>query len=147
MKQTLGRTAVLALLMDLALKLTPLPAGRTLVTGILRVHPVTRNQGVSFGLLGQAPLLTLALTAVLVLAGAFCLKSLTQGRLEETAGGLMLGGAMGNLIDRALHGGVADYLELLFMRFPVFNLADVCLVAGAGLLALSLLPGGKKAEA
>lgn len=147
MKQTRGRIALLILLMDLALKMTPLPGNRTLVPGILRVHPALRNQGVSFGLLGQSPLLTLALTAVLVLAGAMWLREMNLSRLEETAAGLMLGGAMGNLIDRALHGGVTDYLEFLFMRFPVFNLADICLVAGAGLLALGLILPGKQAGA
>ena len=49
---------------------------------------------------------------------------------------LMLGGGLGNLIDRVLNGAVVDYLNLLFMRFAVFNFADICVCVGAGLLVL-----------
>ena len=49
---------------------------------------------------------------------------------------LMLGGGLGDLIDRVLNGAVVDYLNLLFMRFAVFNFADICVCVGAGLLVL-----------
>ena len=42
----------------------------------------------------------------------------------------MLAGAIGNLIDRALFGSVTDMFNLLFMRFAVFNVADICVVCG-----------------
>lgn len=142
MKQILARTALAALLLDLAIKLVPAQGSRVLLPSLLRFHPV-RNQGVAFGLLRGHPLMMLTLTLLIVAIGVFWLRGLRLGRFEEAAAGLMLGGAAGNLIDRALHGGVTDYLELLFVRFPVFNLADVCLVLGAGLMALSLLLPGK----
>ena len=52
---------------------------------------------------------------------------------------LMLGGALGNLADRLLTGTVTDMIELLFVRFAVFNVADACLTAGCALMIVSLL--------
>ena len=52
---------------------------------------------------------------------------------------LMAGGALGNLIDRAALGYVRDLFELLFVKFYIFNIADVGVVAGAVLCGVSLL--------
>ena len=57
---------------------------------------------------------------------------------------MMLGGACGNLTDRLLAGSVPDMVELLFVRFAIFNAADVCLVAGCALVMADLLLGGRK---
>ena len=46
------------------------------------------------------------------------------------------GGGIGNLIDRVLNGEVVDYINLLFMRFAVFNFADICVCVGVGLWVL-----------
>ena len=53
--------------------------------------------------------------------------------------GLMLGGAVGNLVDRLLYGYVIDLFELTFVRFYIFNGADVAIVTGAVLCAVSAL--------
>ena len=50
---------------------------------------------------------------------------------------LVVGGGVGNLIDRIRTGVVVDYLNCLFINFPVFNFADVCICVGVGLLVLS----------
>ena len=47
-----------------------------------------------------------------------------------------LGGGIGNLIDRVLNGEVVDYINLLFMRFAVFNFADICVCVGVALWVL-----------
>ena len=60
-------------------------------------------------------------------------------RLERAAWILVVGGGVGNLIDRIRTGVVVDYLNCLFINFPVFNFADVCICVGVGLLVLSLL--------
>ena len=49
---------------------------------------------------------------------------------------LVLGGGIGNLIDRVLNGEVVDYINLLFMRFAVFNFADICVCVGVALWVL-----------
>jgi signal peptidase II len=53
-----------------------------------------------------------------------------------TALGLILGGTLGNLYDRAVFGGVRDFLHFYWFEWPVFNVADCCLVFGAGLLLI-----------
>ncbi len=59
--------------------------------------------------------------------------------------GLILGGTLGNLFDRAVFHGVRDFLYFHWFEWPVFNVADCCLVCGAGLLLLQALwPGRAK---
>ena len=53
--------------------------------------------------------------------------------LQQAALILVLGGGIGNLIDRVLNGEVVDYINLLFMRFAVFNFADICVCVGVAL--------------
>ena len=48
----------------------------------------------------------------------------------------VLGGGIGNLIDRVLNGEVVDYINVLFMRFAVFNFADICVCVGVALWVL-----------
>lgn len=54
---------------------------------------------------------------------------------------LVYGGLIGNLIDRIVHGYVIDYIELIFgsYHFPVFNIADICLVSGFCLIMIALI--------
>ena len=118
-----------------ALKLT---AVFPLLPGIAQARH-TENTGVSFSLLSDAPWLTVALTLALLALALLLLR----GREGDAAGrlgiGLAFGGALGNLTDRLLRGSVTDFIELLFVRFAVFNVADAALVVGIALVALSLL--------
>ena len=91
------------------------------------------NDGMSFSMLSGKRTLLVIVTGVMlaVLAG--------MPRLERAAWILVVGGGVGNLIDRIRTGVVVDYLNCLFINFPVFNFADVCICVGVGLLVLSLL--------
>jgi lipoprotein signal peptidase len=60
--------------------------------------------------------------------------------------GLILGGTVGNLFDRIVFGGVRDFLRFHPFNFPIFNVADSCLVVGASMLLLQALFGKRKAE-
>jgi len=60
--------------------------------------------------------------------------------------GLILGGTVGNLFDRIVFGGVRDFLYFYWFEFPVFNVADSCLVVGAGLLLLQAFFAKPKAD-
>jgi signal peptidase II len=109
------------------------------------------NRGISFSLfardsaLGQIALvaLTLAVTGLLTL---WLLRS--RSGLPAVGLGLIIGGALGNAIDRVAHGAVVDYLDLhAFGRhFFVFNVADAAINVGVALLILDLLlaPGTPK---
>ena len=59
--------------------------------------------------------------------------------LERVAWTLVLGGGIGNLIDRIATGVVVDYINVLFMNFAIFNFADICVSVGVGLLMVWVL--------
>jgi signal peptidase II len=103
------------------------------------------NTGVAFGLLANSGAWLLALTS-LIIAGlmVWLLISLRTGQLPAPAAwpaGMILGGAIANLVDRAVDGRVTDFLDvgLGALRWPTFNLADSCImVSVAWLLAINL---------
>ena len=59
--------------------------------------------------------------------------------LERVAWTLVLGGGIGNLIDRVATGVVVDYINVLFVNFAIFNFADICVCVGVGLLMVWVL--------
>ncbi len=122
----------------------PPSASVSIVPGVLSLTHV-QNPGVAFGLLSGINPVVAALVALTL----FLLVLYNRGRHLATraaAGGiaLMSGGACGNLLDRARLGYVVDYLDLHF--WPVFNLADVAIVVGAGLLVLVTAREGRQAQ-
>ena len=100
----------------------------------------TRNTGAAFSSFsGMTWLLTLvslgASVAVAVLLG----KNFFPGKWGKLSLSLILAGAVGNLIDRALLGFVTDMFETTFMDFAVFNVADICVVVGGFLMVAYVL--------
>ncbi len=93
------------------------------------------NPGMAFSLLSGKQLFLIIATSVALLAVAYGLFFRSRGkRLQQAALVLVLGGGIGNLID--LNGEVVDYINLLFMRFAVFNFADICVCVGVALWVL-----------
>ena len=115
----------------------------------------TLNKGISYGLFaqdGQGGQVMLAVFAVLVSAALVVyLARGAESRLAALSLGLIIGGALGNAIDRVHFGGVADYLQpyIFDWRWPyIFNIADVAIVAGVvGLLYDSLTASRRGAAA
>ena len=102
-----------------------------------------RNPGAALGLLQDVHVFFfIALTVVaLGLILSFFRKADPQDRLSATALGLVLAGALGNLIDRVVRHEVVDFLQFdlgLFI-FPDFNVADSAIVIGVGLLLLDIV--------
>ena len=79
------------------------------------------------------------MASVMLLAVLIMLFVRKMPLTERAAWTLVLGGGVGNLIDRVLNGVVVDYINVLFMRFAVFNFADICVCVGVGLLMLAVL--------
>ena len=98
------------------------------------------NSGVSFGILGgqELPPWTLALFSGTVAAALIVWLLRTHDRLVATGLALIVGGALGNTLDRVRHGAVTDFLDfhLAGWHWPAFNMADVGVVCGAALLML-----------
>jgi signal peptidase II len=95
-----------------------------------------RNDGVTFGMLGGAPwwsLIALAL-AICVWLGVMLFRA--ENAVETLAYGAIIGGALGNVIDRVRYRAVTDFLDFYIgtTHWPAFNLADVFVVSGVGLL-------------
>lgn len=108
------------------------------------------NRGVSYGLLqqhsqaGRIGLILFAIVAALALG--LWLASVTT-RVSAVSLGLIIGGAVGNAVDRIVYGAVADFFSLHAFGYQwyVFNIADTAIVAGViGLLYESLVGGHKK---
>lgn len=120
------------------LYIKPLPE-KVLVKGIINLNYV-ENTGASFSMLAGKMWFFIPLTIVALLVCGFIL---IKGYLKSIVGvvslSLIVAGAIGNFIDRLLYGYVIDMFEFAFVRFAIFNIADVCLTCGGFLLAIYIL--------
>ena len=104
-----------------------------IIEGFFGLH-YTTNQGMAFGLFQGGRWFFVISTLLAVVIIIFYEKSLPATwrsfwfRVPLT---LILAGALGNFIDRLLHGEVVDMFRFLFINFPIFNVADICIVTGA----------------
>lgn len=112
----------------------------TLIPGVLELTNI-HNNGAAFSMLKHAPhwifiLFTLVFAAIAV----FCLRrNVVHGKVGRWSVVLVLAGAVGNCIDRILSGYVVDMFNFLFVRFAVFNLADVFIVVAGITLCLHVI--------
>ena len=98
------------------------------------------NRGAAHGILqGGVPVFIVVTIIVIVGVLFFLIKYKPKNRLFLSAIALILGGAVGNLIDRAVNGFVVDMIEVRFIRYPLFNLADSSVVIGTVLLSIYIL--------
>ena len=76
----------------------------------------------------------------------FMKKNSAEQKLQNSAYALIIGGALANMVDRAYNGFVVDFLDFYWdiYHYPVFNVADIAICIGAGLLALDAFKGDKK---
>lgn len=109
----------------------------TLIDGILYATHV-RNPGAAFGLLPQMSVLLTVLSALITLGLiAFYIVSGLRGNWINLGVGLMVGGAIGNLVDRIQWGHVVDFIDLRF--WPVFNVADIGVTVGGAIIIALLI--------
>jgi signal peptidase II len=95
-----------------------------------------RNTGAAFGILqGQTLLLTIVPIILVVAIFVFLTKKAKENHIVLSLGlALICAGGIGNLIDRLRFGAVIDFFD--FRVFPIFNIADSCVVIGCGLLII-----------
>ena len=114
------------------------PEGIPLIPGIVRLR-YAENTGAAFSMFSGYPWL-LGVLSLLIIAGAFLFMGKQNiPALAMTGLMVMLGGAVGSMADRFATGFVPDMIELLFVRFAIFNVADSFLCIGCALTAVSLL--------
>jgi len=125
------------------------------VPGFALTH--VHNPGIAFSLFsGGGPLTRVILHLVIftsvVIIAAMVVRHAHGSRLAGLAFGLILGGAVGNLIDRVLYGWVIDFAHLWAriggrtLSWPDFNVADAAITCGAVLLIVSELRGGDRRD-
>ena len=113
-------------------------ANSVLIPGLLRLTGA-RNTGAAFSLFSDSVWILPLVTALLTLAVlAYIIKVRPKG-LMGAALAMILGGAAGNLADRLSLGYVIDFIQLDFIRFPIFNLADIAVVSGCLCAALAIM--------
>ena len=125
--------ALLAL--DQAVKLhiagtLPLGESRPLLPGVVELRTV-HNYGAAWSSFsGMRWLLVLATSCIVLLLLALLVRRVVRHPLGLLAGCLIISGGLGNILDRVRLGYVIDMFNFLFMDYPVFNEADICVVSG-----------------
>ena len=123
-------------------KCLPLCGHKDLVPGWLQIAPIPNFHG-AFGMFGSNTFLLIVMAMIVLVIFWFSFKdAAARSRLVCVAFGMIVGGAIGNIIDRFHYGYVVDFVD--FYRFPevwrfTFNVADSCITIGVILLLLSSL--------
>ncbi|NQV10050.1 MAG: signal peptidase II [Cyanobacteria bacterium] len=118
---------------------------RAFIPGVMRLR-LLFNTGAAFSLFSQATaLLGLVSFGVAVGLVIWIQRQSALRRWQALGVGCLLGGALGNGLDRWRLGGVVDFLDLVPIRFPVFNLADVAINLAVVFLLLDFWEGQRRA--
>jgi len=114
------------------------------IAGTWLYFTLARNPGGAFGILPQAAVyLTVASALVAVTIVLYARTVATHSALLAAALGILLGGAVGNLVDRLRLGHVVDFIDLRI--WPIFNIADIAVTLGVALIVLAaLLPSSAR---
>ncbi|MBQ8468962.1 MAG: signal peptidase II [Clostridia bacterium] len=99
------------------------------------------NTGAAFSMMSGAQLffIIVASIASVVMIYLICTKCIEFSRFSRVSMALVLGGALGNLIDRIFLGGVRDFIYFKSINFAIFNIADTFVTVGCVLLVISLV--------
>ncbi|MBQ5956624.1 MAG: signal peptidase II [Clostridia bacterium] len=113
---------------------------KVIIPGVLQ-YSYVENTGAAFGMLSKNTILLGCFSVVMSAVFIFFLvkyrKSLSM--LSRISLALIISGAIGNAIDRIMRGFVIDFIELLFVNFAIFNIADICITMGAIFLGISII--------
>lgn len=134
--------ALLTVLLDVVSKYLTLqlliPAGgEVVVIPHLLNFCYVENRGAAFGILKDHRWIFMTVSVILIVLLVVMLKNTNiTHKLFLTSVAMILGGGIGNMIDRIFVGYVVDFLKVTFIDFPVFNIADSAVVVGTILLAV-----------
>lgn len=138
----MGLTAAVTLFLDLLTKrLATLHLGNgdvSVIPWLLNLR-LTHNDGIALGLMSGNKVAQLVLPVAIVLCGWLMMRKYEPTRYVRMACGLILGGFLGNYIERLVQGYVVDMLYFPFLPWFICNIADVAVCFGVVLLVISLL--------
>lgn len=121
----------------------------TVIKGFFNITYV-RNYGAGFSIMQNATTTFYIITPIcLILFIYLLIKTKKKDYLSKTALLLMIGGTIGNFLDRIINVYVVDFLDFIIFGwdFPVFNFADICLTIGVSIYIISLLKESKNERA
>lgn len=110
----------------------------TILPGVVELRYFL-NDGMAFSMLAGKQTLLIGMTSLMLLCVFLLLLLRKMCPWERISWTLILGGGVGNLIDRVVSGVVVDYVNFLFVDFAVFNFADICITTGVVMLMLWVL--------
>ena len=103
----------------------------TFIPYFIRLHYV-RNDGAAFGILSNARWVFIVISIIALAAMIFILIKTTEKHILFTISlSFFIGGGIGNMIDRLVYGEVVDFFEFTFVKFAIFNVADIFITFGA----------------
>lgn len=139
--------AVLTLFMDQISKVLiemffKLNEERIVIQNFFSIHYIN-NYGASWSMLNNKTPLIIALSIISLIIIYRFMYLFQQNRRNNIAFGLIVGGLVGNLMDRWLFGYVRDFFDFQFMKYdyPIFNIADMAIVSGVLLLIYAIIKG------
>lgn len=111
--------------------------------GVFHFHYIS-NYGAAWGILSGRKFFLIGLTSLIIIGMIWYMRKLPHtiwGQWSRVAFVLIISGAIGNLIDRLFLGYVRDFLYFILINFPIFNVADILVVVGVGLLMIVMFFG------
>ena len=104
------------------------------------------NRGAAFGILQDKRLIFIILTtAIVIYLLYYFIKNIkTSPMILNLSLAMIISGAIGNFYDRLIQGYVVDFIEFSFVRFPVFNVADILVTIGCALMIIYIILHGDK---
>lgn len=104
----------------------------SLIGDFLWLESPALNTGASFGMFSGKTicLILFSIPVIIMICYAICSKKLTNSKFFKACLGVILGGTIGNLIDRIFLGGVRDFIYLKSINFAIFNFADIFINIG-----------------
>lgn len=100
-----------------------------------------KNTGAAFSAFSDHPALIALGSIGLLILLVTLLQDMRMNASARTAVAVLVGGGAGNLFDRIVYGGVTDYIRFLWIPFPVFNFADICITGAVMLLVFFTITG------
>lgn len=110
---------------------------QVLIDGVLELRLV-HNQGAAWGSFSGMLAVLIVVTSILcVVIGVFAWRTASHAPAVEMFGlALIFAGGIGNLIDRVMQGYVVDFINVLFIEFPTFNIADIGITCGIAIVVI-----------
>lgn len=117
---------------------------KTIISKLLEIE-IIKNNGIAFGLnSGNIKNIFITIIILIIIINFIVKQYKNIDKNTMKALSLILGGGVSNLIDRVFRGGVVDYIKV--STFPIFNVADICIVFGWILLIICIIKFGANKE-